>query len=78
MLTKAVCGCILILGIGFIPASPAPTNPLCYSSQAYHNTHEQECVIDQVPTAGHGGNKGPGGLIGLVGGLLHGLSGGFL
>lgn len=82
MLTKAVCGCILILGIGFIPASPAPTNPLCYNSQSYRNTHDQECLIDPVPFPGSegvpGSREGPGGLAGLIRGIVHGLTGGLL
>lgn len=88
MLTKVVCGCALFLVIGLALASPAlaspsPTNPLCYDSQSYRNTHDQECLIDPVPAPGSegstgGGTRGPGGLLGVIGGVLHGLTGGLL
>ena len=69
--------CVLVIGLVF-SQSPAPTNPLCYNSEAYRDTHEQECLIDQVAPArgnpGGGGPSRPGGLSGL----LHGLTGGLL
>jgi predicted lipid-binding transport protein (Tim44 family) len=69
---------VTVLGAVFIgtqtilvPLSPSPTNPLCYNSQTYRDTHEQECLIDNVhagPSKGHGGGGG-----GFLGGLLGGL-----
>lgn len=57
--------------------APAPTNPLCYNSAAYRNTHEQECIIDRVGRTGStpGGGGGGGG---FLGGLLGSLTGGLL
>lgn len=49
-----------------ISLSPAPTNQACYTSQAYRDTHEQECLINQTH-AGHSDDHHDG----LIGGLLH-------
>ena len=59
-----------------VPLSPSPTNPLCYNSQAYRNTHEQECLISRRtgssrPGAGSGGS-------GTIRDILRDLSGGLL
>lgn len=57
--------------------APAPTNPLCYNSASYRDTHEQECIIDRIPGAGSTPTRGGHGG-GLLGGLLGGLTGGLL
>lgn len=75
---------ILLLGVGivFSQSGPnSPTNPACYNSPNYRNTHEQECLIDPIhPGSGAnqpgGSNDGDGG--GLLGGLLHTITGGLL
>lgn len=74
----------LMLGFLILPLSPAPTNPACYNDPNYRNTHEQECLIDRFhPGSGvnqPGGGPPPpdGGLIGGIGRVLHGISGGLL
>lgn len=75
-------GLVMIVGIGFVPLNPSPTNPLCYNSPAYRNTHEQECVINNdasgTPHPPGSGGAGNPGLLGTVGRVLHGLTGGLL
>lgn len=71
---------VAILAAGLIgspmPLSPSPTNPLCYNSQAYRNTHEQECLISRPGTRRSGGGGQAGG--GTIRDILHDLTGGIL
>lgn len=73
LVTVMICAVALAPPAG---AAPSVTNPLCYKSQAYRNTHEQECLIDQVKADESPNNRGgrqPGGLLeSLTGGLLGG------
>jgi hypothetical protein len=62
----------------FLPLAPAVTDPQCFTSQAYRDTHERECLIDTVPAGGSTGHGGSGGQQGGLLGLLHGLTGGLL
>jgi hypothetical protein len=84
MTHKMLCTWIVVAGIGPfapIPLAPSPTNQLCYNSPAYRNTHEQECVIDTVSANPREGGDGSDDSVphrGLIGGLLHGLTGGLL
>lgn len=75
MVHKMLCSWVVVMGIGPFspPLAPTVTNQLCYTSQAYRDTHEQECVIDN--TSARPGDKPNRG---LIGGLLHGLTGGLL
>lgn len=65
---------VITLGLGFAPLSPSPTNPLCYNSQIYRDTHEQECLIDRVQakpsTSGNPGGGGGGSIFGPILGNL--------
>jgi hypothetical protein len=66
--------CYVINVIGFME-SPSPS-PLCYSNQAYRDTHEDDCII--TPVKSNQNAPTGGGRQGGLGGLLHGLTGGLL
>ena len=54
----AVTVSIVVAWLPAIPLAPAPTDPQCYNNQEYRNTHEQECMIDQVGVPWPGGDSG--------------------
>lgn len=75
----AVIGAVMC--IMFAPAaSAAPTSPLC-DDGSYRKAHPLICDTGEAgpftPGSGGGGN-GPGGLLGTIGRLLGGLTGGLL
>jgi hypothetical protein len=60
-------------------ASASPTSPLC-DDGSYRSRHPLICDTGQGGpfTIGSGGGGSDGGLLGTVGRLLHGLTGGIL
>lgn len=65
--------------LGFpAPLSPSPTNPLCYNSPAYRNTHEQECLITPVQGSNRPRPGGGSGGSGTIRDILRDLSGGLI
>lgn len=69
----------LVVALACFWLLPSPPSQ-CYSSEAYRNTHERECVID-APKAGWTPNSPPAGGGNQPGGLrriLHDLTGGLL
>lgn len=71
-----------VLAVGLLgsplPAAPSPTNPLCYNSQAYRNTHEQECLITPVQAGSNRPGRGGTGGSGTIRDILRDLSGGLI
>lgn len=70
----------VVVGFLILPLAPAPMNPACYDNPNYRNTHEQECLIDPVHKGSGanqpgGGPAPPGGLVGGISRILHGLGG---
>ena len=55
------------------PLSPAVTDPRCFSDQAFRDTHEKECLVDQVVATPSEGPTGGGRRLGLIGILTGGL-----
>lgn len=76
----AIVAIVVSLSSPLVPLAPSPTNPLCYNSAAYRNTHERECLISPVSASGPtgGGGGGPGGAFGTIRGIVHDLSGGLI
>jgi hypothetical protein len=82
LLTRAARIAAVVLIIAFltaVPASAGPTNPLC-DSGTYRRAHPLICDTGwPMPNLGGGGGgiEG-GGLIGIIGRVLGGLTGGLL
>lgn len=84
MKVKRAIAVLLVLVLVFAPAAAAaPVNPLCDTNEAYRVQHPLICNPPSrsplgLTPGGGGGGGGGGGLLGTLGRIVGGLTGGLL